>query len=361
MKVVISNDNKITELWKKDADFINSLSSEDLFRLIMLSYNDEIRKNLIERDFNLIIERCSTNISMYNFFAILALKFIGGGYYKETCDQIIDNDVRKIIGIESIIYLLNIFKRIKSNFLIKEDLFFLILEGLNYFPIDKRNRIINDLLKIEDFKEFYKDLRIKNKNKIIKEHLINLCQSLLNDYTEILSKEEQETIKKILGELLLNEYDQKFEFPLLQILEKVWTIELESGEYFIISWNKYFNPKENGPITFATLNTKEFLSSFCNMQEGILYKITWDSIIAACPKDGATLIEEEDKESEYTIGKIGDKVINSYNKATRLVTPRQLIDSEHNNYPSKHNELILNTKHIIAIRPIDLENQKMTY
>lgn len=183
----------------------------------------------------------------------------------------------------------------------------------------------------------------------------------MNDYTEILSKEEQETIKKTLKELLLNGYDEKFEAAILKILEKVWTIELESGEYFIISWNKYFNPKENGPITFATLSTKEFLSSFCNMQEGILYKITWDSIIAACPKDGATLIEEEDKESEYTIGRIGDKVINSYNKATRLITPKQLLNSEHNNYPSKHNELILSTEHIKAIGPIDLENQKITY
>lgn len=78
MRLVISEDNKITETWKNDKNFINVLNSEDLFKLIMISISDEERKKLIERDFNIIIERCSFDYDMYNFFTILSLKLTGG-------------------------------------------------------------------------------------------------------------------------------------------------------------------------------------------------------------------------------------------------------------------------------------------
>lgn len=153
MKVVISNDNKITELWKKDANFINSLSSEDLFRLIMISHNNETRISLIERDFNLIIDRCSIDYDMYNFFTILALKFIGGGYYKETCDQIIDNTVRKIFSKETIIYLLKRFKKIKgSRIPSKQNLFEEIIEELKKMDTSKSSIILFDLFIFPDFR-----------------------------------------------------------------------------------------------------------------------------------------------------------------------------------------------------------------
>lgn len=78
MRLVISEDKNVTDAWQNTLDFVNTLSSEDLFKLIMFSVDNEERKKLIERDFDKIIERCSFDYDMYNFFTILALKFTGG-------------------------------------------------------------------------------------------------------------------------------------------------------------------------------------------------------------------------------------------------------------------------------------------
>lgn len=153
MKLVISEDRKITDVWQEDVNFVNTLSSEDLFKLIMLSINDKERKILIERDFDKIVERCSMDYDMYNFFTILALKLTGGGYYKETCEQIIDNTVRKIFSKETIIYLLKKFKKLKEDRIIsKQNLFEEIIEELKNMDTAKSSIILFDLFIFSDFK-----------------------------------------------------------------------------------------------------------------------------------------------------------------------------------------------------------------
>ena len=39
-----------------------------------------------------------------------------------------------------------------------------------------------------------------------------------------------------------------------------------------------------------------------------------------------------------------ERVVNSYNLSTPIITPKQTIDSKNNNYKSKHNEIILDAK-----------------
>ena len=59
------------------------------------------------------------------------------------------------------------------------------------------------------------------------------------------------------------------------------------------------------------------------------------------------MIETADKQSIYTIGKTAEgKVINSYNFATPIITPKQVFDKSDNTYMSKHNEIILDSRYI---------------
>lgn len=179
------------------------------------------------------------------------------------------------------------------------------------------------------------------KNKQIYE----LTSSLLKDYGHLLEKEDIEQINLATNNDLQLEEKEKI---LLPIVKKVWDKELESGNYVVISWNKAAKPPKRDDIVFATLSTKDNIVSFCDACDGIEYEISFDALIGALECDAATLIEDASKEGDYTIGRINDKVINSYNGATRLITPKQLLDSSHNTYKSKHNELILNS-HLIKV------------
>ena len=177
--------------------------------------------------------------------------------------------------------------------------------------------------------------------------LLELCISLLDDYVDYLNLEEIKDIRTILENIKCTKINIKeMQIPLLPIVNKIWDIELKSGKYKVISWNKYANNPPEKIITFATLSRQEEIISFCNMKKGIEYEISSKSIIAALPKDGATLIEDISKKSEYTVAVIDDKVINSYNGATKLITPKRLIKRKIIEYPSKHNELILDSRYI---------------
>ncbi|MCI8331037.1 MAG: hypothetical protein HFE04_02920 [Bacilli bacterium] len=190
-----------------------------------------------------------------------------------------------------------------------------------------------------------------NINQIKTRQMLELVKSILNHYMNYITFEELEKIKEINSSSNLNiEELERFFTPILQ---RIWTQELNSGKYIVISWNKYAEPKTED-ITFATLSSVDNIISFCNLEEGIECEISWQALIGACPKDGATLIEGKEKKSEYTIGEINGKIINSYNFATKFITPIQLISEVPNDYKSKHNELILNTS---LIRKIDLNSK----
>lgn len=184
--------------------------------------------------------------------------------------------------------------------------------------------------------------------------ITEVIRSLINDYNNLLDKEEISTLNSIINNLDSFNYEN-IVVSLSKIIKKIWNIELSSQKYCIISWNKYSKEKVKGIITSATLSLKTDIISFCEANIGIEYRITYDSILGACPKDAATLVENLDRKNDFTIAVIGDKIINSYNGATKLITPKQLVNNNDNDYPSKHNELILDTRLIEEIGPIILQ------
>lgn len=183
-----------------------------------------------------------------------------------------------------------------------------------------------------------------------KEQVLSVCKSLLKDYLDDLSEDEIEVINNI----IINEIDFKKAQVLLDpILRKIWNKELSSGKYEIIAWNKRASNVHTGKglVKWATISEVGKPISFCGLTTGSLFEIDYDSILGACLKDGATLVQ--DVVNEYTIAKIGDKAINSYNGASKLFTPKQLIFDRLNDYRSNHNEIILDRQKIKFIKDID--------
>lgn len=189
-----------------------------------------------------------------------------------------------------------------------------------------------------------------------KKQLLDFCKTCIEVYKSYLTNDELKLIDEILKSI--NDKDLKFlEERLMPIVSKIWEIELDSDKYIIISWNKFAKEKNKHDITFATISRKDEINSFCDLKEGTEYKISFASLIGALNKDGATLIEDLNHKNEYTIATVGDKVINSYNGATRLITPYQLVSLDlKSDYKSNYNELILRTDMIEEIGPYTLDS-----
>lgn len=183
---------------------------------------------------------------------------------------------------------------------------------------------------------------------------LEFCKTCLNYYFNYLTEEEIVYI----NEILKNQHFSKTEIEkLLFIAEKIWDNELATGDYIVVSWSKYANQKRKSFITFATLSKRDDITSFCDSNLGIEYMISYKSIIGALNKDGATLIENIEKKNDYTLAVINNKVINSYNGATKLITPIQLLDKSDNTYLSKHNELILDSRLITEKQEINISKK----
>lgn len=136
---------------------------------------------------------------------------------------------------------------------------------------------------------------------------------------------------------------RNIESSLKEFVHRIWDYELKNGKK-LISWLKN-DAYENKELTFCTLIENDF-NSFCNSGLGIKYDILNNAIIGASYKDGATLLENKEP-SFFTIGKIGEKVINSYNRATPIITPSIVLEDNNNTYFTKYNEVILDSKYII--------------
>ncbi|MEG2621168.1 MAG: hypothetical protein RSA10_03700, partial [Bacilli bacterium] len=138
----------------------------------------------------------------------------------------------------------------------------------------------------------------------------------------------------------------ELEIKLKPLCYRSWQQENTNG-FDYISWFKTDKLGNTPPIISVTF-LNDLNLRFCNSRYGIKYDITIDSFLGACEKDAATVIEDSSKTSLYTIGKtINDKLVNSYNLATPLITPIQVFDNSNNHYLSKHNEIILDSRYIV--------------
>ena len=185
-------------------------------------------------------------------------------------------------------------------------------------------------------------------SKLKKDKIKEAIDSIINDYEFLNDEIDIENINKIVSNIDKVPVSD-LERLLTPYIKRIWDYELENGEYHIISWNKNVVSPTRKHLTFATISKGDDILSFCNSDNGIEYKITYDAIIGGCIKDGATIIEDKSKESEFTIHKFDDKVVNSYNLDTKIITPMQLIRGCNSGYKSNHNELLLDSSKIIEI------------
>lgn len=203
-----------------------------------------------------------------------------------------------------------------------------------------------------------------NVNKII-ELLKNISlgiHSMIYDYTNLFTDDElklfdkiDKLIEKQISKLQNNEFDinevsttLEYETFLKSYAFKCWDFEAKNGGKYV-SWFKTDTLKDMPKVISSTFS-KEMSETFCEARYGIRYEVSIDGFLGACNKDAATLIDKTENRSLYTIGQIEDnKIVNSYNLATPIITPTQAFDKSTNNYRSKHNEIILDSRYIKPI------------
>lgn len=217
---------------------------------------------------------------------------------------------------------------------------------------------------------------IKNEDqKIIVKLLTNInlgIKSMIYDYTKLYTTDEinlfnnihkliNNHIEKILNNNYTNEeiYEiLKYEDYLKPYIFRCWNYEYKNG-YMYISWFKEDKLNDPPQVVSSTFSY-DINDTFCESRYGINYEVYIDGFLGACSKDAATLIESPFKTSIYTIGKTLDgNIINSYNLATTIITPIQVLDKNLNTYKSKHNEIILDSKYIKPISIIYTNNNDL--
>ncbi len=155
MEKFLKRKETILTLWKHDKNFLETLSSEELFILIFTFINDTDIRELIIKDSDFIINRCGFDYDMYNYFTLLALKL--GKVNVEKCDDILNRTVKKIFSSKTLILLMKKYKEIKTNGIIpKEELFNKILNDLEKRDTEESSTILFDLAIFPDFAIFLK-------------------------------------------------------------------------------------------------------------------------------------------------------------------------------------------------------------
>lgn len=176
-------------------------------------------------------------------------------------------------------------------------------------------------------------------NDIRRRQLFDLLRSLVNDYDYLLSNDDL----KLVSDISINGIGDHLE-ELEDLVSKVWKSELESNQYKVISWNKTAAGPVRDKLIFATLSTVDEIIPFCDASDGIEYEISYDAIYGACPRDGATI--PVSKTDDYTIAVIDGQAYSSYNAATRLITPKQLVKLDESGYHTCYNELMLDASKV---------------
>lgn len=147
---LLEQKDKIKILLLNDVNFIESLSSEEIFQiLITFRYDEEIRP-LIEANADKILKRCSIDYDMFNCFTIMTMK--ASKINVEHAEECLEKTIKTFFGKDSIIYLMKLIVRMqKKGVLSKEELFKLIIEDLKDMPTDKSSKILFDLYIFPDF------------------------------------------------------------------------------------------------------------------------------------------------------------------------------------------------------------------
>ena len=186
--------------------------------------------------------------------------------------------------------------------------------------------------------------------------------STLSFYNFLYNKKEIEILKKSyyllekqLTQVMNNNYTKEkvletlnLEEELKPLIFKTWQYEFNQGNEYI-SWFKKDKLGNIPPVVSVTFGDSEH---FCNGRYGISYEVNLKGFLGAYPKDAGTVAEPKGRRSIYTIGENDTYVFNSYNLLTPIITPMQAMQKVFNDYPSKHNEIVLDSRFIKPIKVI---------
>lgn len=190
-------------------------------------------------------------------------------------------------------------------------------------------------------------------NKLRKK-IVDGITSALVDYSFLYTEDELKKLISFRTDLEKNnnlESLSDIEDTIKPLIFRTWDYENKKGNNFI-HWLKQDKFNKNKKVISSTFGNTD---SFCDSVIGIKYEVNLDAFIGACEKDAATLVESIDKKSVYTIAELPNNVVNSYNLATSIITPKQIFNYNENDYMSKHNEIILDGRYAIPTEVICID------
>lgn len=145
--------DKIKYLFENDYNFIDALTSEEIFQLVVTFHNDEELRPIIIKHSKEILNRCSLDYDMFNCFTIMSMKI--NNINKQEADECLNKTIKKAFCKDSIIYLIGHMRRMSLKGVIaKEELFNSIIEELKKMPTNKSSKILFDLYLFPDFNLF---------------------------------------------------------------------------------------------------------------------------------------------------------------------------------------------------------------
>lgn len=148
---LLEKKHEIKKLLEENEKFIETVTSEELFQIVMAFSRDTEIRPAIEKNAIRILERCTIDYDMFNCFTIIWMKT--SKIEVESAEECLNKTIYKIFSKDSITYLINLIimmkrKGVKS----KEELFDIIRDDLNKMPTEKSSKILFDLYIFPDFK-----------------------------------------------------------------------------------------------------------------------------------------------------------------------------------------------------------------
>lgn len=201
-----------------------------------------------------------------------------------------------------------------------------------------------------------------NNNLVIEKltkRIINGIESTLIDYSFLYTEDELKLLLFSREELEKNtniDEISRIEDVLKPLVFRTWEYENKKDNDYIC-WLKDTKFNKDKSVISSTFGNTD---TFCDSVIGVKYEVNIDAFVGACEKDAATMVESNDKMSVYTIRELpNNMVINSYNLATPIITPKQVFEFNNNDYMSKHNEIILDGRYAKSSEIICIDDKYM--
>lgn len=150
LEMLLQKKDNIKESLMKDETFIDNLTSEELFQIVLVFHTDSTINPLIGKRADEILDRCSVDYDMFNCFTIMCMKMFK--INEARAEECLEKTIKNVFGKDSIILLLKMIRMMRQNGVVsKEELFEIIINNLREMPTDKSSKILFDLYIFPDF------------------------------------------------------------------------------------------------------------------------------------------------------------------------------------------------------------------